>query len=206
MERAEAVERLVSLKGKNLHEVAQQVEVNLFGPSGKVNKGWAGHTFERVLGLPVNSAQSPNFGSWELKVVPLKYLKNGRLVPKETMAVTMIDPYQVARTVFEESHLLSKLQKAVIVARTVGANVHEPSFVHDVRELNLEPGTDLYSIVREDYELVRSCLLDPDRGFDALTGSMGRLVQPRTKGAGHGSVSRAFYARPGFISSVFGLE
>jgi site-specific DNA-methyltransferase (adenine-specific) len=37
------------------------------------------------------------------------------------------------------------------------------------------------------------------RGFSALTGKMGKYVQPRTKGAGHGSISRAFYARPDFL-------
>ncbi len=206
MEREQALEKLLSLKGRDLHELAAELEVKIVGASGKVNKGWAGHTFERFLGLPINSAQSPNFGSWELKVVPLKNLRNGRLVPKETMAITMIDGYQVARTSFEDSHLLSKLKKAVIVARTVGSDVYDPSYVHDVRELDLAPDSEVYSIVKGDYEVVQACLLDPNRGFNALTGSMGKLVQPRTKGAGHGSTSRAFYARPQFINDVFRLN
>lgn len=206
MERQEALERLNALKGRDLHDLAEEFEVGVVGPSGKVNKGWAGHTIERFLGLPINSSQSPNFGSWELKVVPLKRLRDGRLVPKETMAITMIDGYQVARTPFEDSHLLAKLQKAVIVARTVGQDVYDSTFVHDVRALDLAPEGQLYSTVREDYESVRECLTDPERGFEALTGAMGLLVQPRTKGAGHGTTSRAFYARPRFISSVFGLD
>jgi len=69
------------------------------------------------LGLPVNSAQSPKFGSWELKIVPLKRLASGNIVVKETMAITMIDPYNVANTPFEQSHLLAKLKKAVVCAR-----------------------------------------------------------------------------------------
>lgn len=205
MERADALERLTKLEGKNLHELAQELEVNLLGPSQKVNKGWAGHTFERYLGLPINSAQSPNFGSWELKVIPLKTLQNGKITPKETMAVTMIDPYQVARTPFETSHLLSKLQKAVIVARTVGKTVHEPSYVYDVQAIDIDPDTELYDIIRDDYNIVRDCINDPNRGFKALTGAMGTLIQPRTKGAGHGSISRAFYARPQFLSRIFNL-
>ncbi len=205
MERTDALERLSILEGKNLHELARELQVNVFGPSGKVNKGWAGHTFERFLGLPINSAQSPNFGSWELKVVPLKTLQNGKIAPKETMAVTMIDPYQVSRTPFETSHLLAKLQKAVIVARTVGATVHEPSYVFDVQAIDLGEDEELYDIVKADYELVRDCLNDRSRGFEALTGSMGTFIQPRTKGAGHGSTSRAFYARTQFLSRVFAL-
>lgn len=205
MERADALERLSKLEGKNLHELAQELEISLVGPSQKVNKGWAGHTFERYLGLPMNSAQSPNFGSWELKVIPLKTLRSGKIVPKETMAVTMIDPYQVSRTPFETSHLLSKLQKAVIVARTVGATVHEPSYVYDVQAIDLDEDEEIYNTVKADYELVRDCINDPDRGFKALTGAMGTLIQPRTKGAGHGSTSRAFYARPQFLSRIFSL-
>ncbi|MFB2968172.1 hypothetical protein ACE1CD_04315 [Aerosakkonema sp. BLCC-F183] len=37
---------------------------------------------------------------------------------------------------------------------------------------------------------------------DYLTGKMGVLVQPRTKGAGYGSTSRAFYARKQFVSLI----
>lgn len=203
MERKEAVEKLTALEGVNLHDLARQLSIKVVAESGKTNKGWAGHTCERYLGLPINSSQSPNFGSWELKVIPLSILKNGRIAPKETMKITMIDAYNVSRTPFESSHLLSKLQKAVIVARTVGENVFEPSFVRDVQEFDLS-GED-YDQVREDYELVRDCINDPKRGFSSLSGSMGTLVQPRTNGAGHGSTSRAFYARTSFLKKIFQL-
>ena len=81
-----------------------------------MNKGWAGHVIERILGLPLNSAQSPNFGSWELKVIPLRD-RAGTLYVKETMAITMLDPYEVTNKTFRESHLFNKLCKIVICAR-----------------------------------------------------------------------------------------
>ncbi len=62
---------------------------------------------------------------------------------------------------------------------------------------------DLYEQVKKDYELVRNTIRT--KGFGALTGAMGVYVQPRTKGAGHGSTSRAFYARPIFIKKILGL-
>jgi hypothetical protein len=40
------------------------------------------------------------------------------------------------------------------------------------------------------------------QGFEALTGRMGVFIQPRTKGAGHGSTSRAFYARVPFLKKI----
>jgi hypothetical protein len=158
---------------------------------------------ELFLGIPINSAQSPNFGSWELKSIPLKRLRNGELQFKETMAITMIDPYNVARTPFEESHLLAKLKKAVCVVRIVGANYKDPSYVHSVVTLDLSG--DLYEAVKSDYEVVRSCLNDPRKGFNSLTGKMGVYIQPRTKGKGHGSTSRAFYARKKFLAQFVSL-
>ena len=197
MERREAIVKLRELVGKELHELADQYGVTVYR-NGRINKGWAGHVFERHLQLPINSAQSPNFGSWELKSIPLKYKKNGELTFKETMAITMIDPVNVCQKEFEDSHLLAKLRKAIVVARIVGENVDEPSYIHSITELNLS--NEMYEAVKADYDLVRNTLLDPNRGFHALTGKMGVYVQPRTKGAGHGSTSRAFYARTKFLA------
>lgn len=204
MEREEALTKLHLLIGQDLHALAKKYEITVRTAYGAVNKGWAGHVCERYLGIPINSSQSPNFGSWELKSIPLKMAKNGELKFKETMAITMIDAYQVARTSFEDSHLLAKLKKAVCVARTVGSSVDEPSFIHSVNMIDLHG--DLYEAIKKDYETVQECLLDTERGFSFLTGSMGVYVQPRTKGAGHGSTSRAFYARPLFLAQFIKLK
>lgn len=203
MERNEAIKRLRELEGKVLQDLAREYEVTIYSSAGRVNKGWAGHVFERHLGLPMNSAQSPNFGSWELKSIPLKRLRSGQLAFKETMAITMIDAYNVKNTEFKDSHLLSKLKKAVVVAREVGTHVDEPSIIHSVNSFDLSE--ELYEAVEVDYNIVRNALLDPDKGFSTLTGSMGTFIQPRTKGAGHGSISRAFYARPLFLGQFIKL-
>jgi DNA mismatch repair protein MutH len=204
MERGEAVAKLKQLIGADLHALAHEFGVTVTSRDGKVNKGWAGHVCERFLGIPLNTSQSPNFGSWELKSIPLKRKKDGRLAFKETMAITMIDAYQVARTPFEESHLLSKLRKAVCVAREVGRHYSDPTVICEVAQFDLSG--EAYKIVRDDYESVRACLNDPARGFSYLTGKMGVFVQPRTKGAGHGSKTRAFYARPVFLAKVINLD
>lgn len=202
MERKEAVIKLKKLIGKELHELARQYGVTIY-KNGKVNKGWAGHVFERYLELPINSAQSPNFGSWELKSIPLKKLKNGNWTVKETMAITMIDPINVMQKEFKDSHLLAKLKKAVIVVRTVGNSVDEPSYIHSILEFNLEG--EIYKTVENDYNLVRDTLLNNPNGFELLTGKMGRYIQSRTKGSGHGSRTRAFYARTKFLKELLKL-
>lgn len=201
MERAEAVEKLRALQGQDLRPLADRYEVTVWS-GDKKNKGWAGHVLERHLGLPINSSQSPNFGSWELKIVPLKRNSSGQLQVKETMAITMIDSYNVANTPFEQSHLLAKLRKAVVCARVFESQADDRSLLVRVATFDLSDPR-ILNQVREDYELVRSAIRT--RGFESLTGAMGVLVQPRTKGAGHGSTSRAFYARTGFVTKILGL-
>lgn len=203
MERKEAIEKLKKLVGKELHELAYEYNVTIYR-NGRVNKGWAGHVFERYLELSLNSAQSPNFGSWELKSIPLKYKKNGKLTFKETMAITMIDPVNVCQKEFRDSHLLAKLRKAIVIARIVGDSIDESSYIHSVVEFDLQG--ELYNAVKADYDLVRQTLFDPQKGFSSLTGKMGSYIQPRTKGAGHGTTSRAFYARPRFLEKFIKLS
>jgi len=202
MEREEAVIKIQQLIGQDLRILADFYSITVFR-QGKKNKGWAGHVIERVLGLPLSSAQSPNFGSWELKVISLKYLKNGSLTVKETMAVTMIDPYNVANTEFENSHLLAKLKKAVVAARIWISKEEKSSILHSVVTFDLND-PQVYNQVKEDYNLVRNTIIN--EGFEALTGKMGVYIQPRTKGPGHGSTSRAFYARVDFLKKFIFTE
>jgi len=200
LERLDALEKLRTLVGLDLRPLADVHHVTVW-KDGKKNKGWAGHTLERFLGLPINSAQSPNFGSWELKQVVLTPKRDGTLRVKETMAITMIDPVNVAATPFEESHLLAKLQKIVVVARIFDCIEETSCLIHSVAVFDLSD-PEIYQQVRIDYELVRETIIRD--GSSALSGSMGVLVQPRTKGPGHGSVSRAFYARARFVARILG--
>ena len=195
MQRQEAVSKLSELIGQDLRVWADQYQVTVF-KGGKPNKGWAGHVLERHLKLPINSAQAPNFGSWELKVIPLKYLKNGELRIKETMAITMIDAYNVERTDFEDSHLLAKLRKLIVAARIWASQQEELSELHIVTTFDLD-NPEIYSQIKTDYDSVRETIRT--KGFSALTGKMGVHIQPRTKGPGHGSTTRAFYARTTFL-------
>ena len=87
--RADALKRIRLLSGKDLRPLADVYGVTVW-KNGRKNKGWAGQVIEQYLGLRQNSLQAPDFGSWELKVVPLAQAADGTLRVKESMAITMI--------------------------------------------------------------------------------------------------------------------
>lgn len=200
MEREDALHQLQQLIGTDLYELAKrypQVTVER-------NKGWAGHVCEVHLGMALNSSPEPNGGSWELKQVSLKRTAEGFLTAKETMAITMLSPQRVLAQPFETSDVLKKLRRLVLVARVFFPN-SPLAPVALVREADISVETPLiFNQVREDYELIRKVLRE--EGFSALSGKMGKLIQPRTKGAGHGSTTRAFYARTQFVNILLGLN
>ena len=64
--------------------------------------------------------------------------------------------------------------------------------------------TNFWQQIKEDYELVQNTIRT--KGFEELTGKMGKFIQPRTKGTGHGSTTRAFYARISFVETILGVR
>ncbi|HKU80674.1 MAG TPA: MvaI/BcnI family restriction endonuclease, partial [Candidatus Tumulicola sp.] len=150
MERAEAVAKLQGLIGRDLRGLATDFGITVF-KDGKKNKGWAGHVIERYLGLPLNSSRSPNFGSWELKVFPVKD-RNGKLQVKETIAITMLDPHEVLAKSFTESHLYNKLRKVLVVSRIFESVHEERSVVFSLGEFDLG-NSHVFERAKADYDL-----------------------------------------------------
>ena len=165
-----------------------------------MNKGWAGQVLERYLGIPLNTSRDPNLGSWELKLISAQREIDGGIKIKETMAITMLDPEEVKKQKFEDSHLFRKLRKIIAVVREWEGSDEPRSIVLRCNEFELD-GTELCDVVKQDYEKVKEALINGT----SLSGKMGTYVQPRTKGPGHGSTSRAFYARKNFVEYIAGL-
>jgi DNA mismatch repair protein MutH len=200
--RAEALRRIKLLSGKDLRPLAEQYGVTVW-KNGHKNKEWAGQVIEQYLGLPQNSLQAPDFGSWELKVVPLARAADGELRVKESMAITMIEPTEVVANKFADSHLYDKLKAMIVVAR-IFENVEDTSSIlHSAAEFDLDHPA-IRKQVEADYETIREII--HLKGVDALTGDSGKYVQARTKGRGHGSTSRAFYARAVFVAHILNLQ
>ena len=174
MERPEAIHRLTDVINQDLRPLAEQYKVSVFfKENGSKNNIWVNQVLERHLRVYPNSSRSPSFWSWELKVIPLKYLKNGNLTVTRTMFITTIDTYYLKRTDFENSYLHSKLRKMIVAARIWESKREERSILHSVTNFDLDD-PEVYRQVKADYDLVRETI--QTQGFSAVTGKMGVYI------------------------------
>lgn len=197
--RATAIKNLKKHIGRDLFVLAKKVGVTTY-ETGKQNKGWKGLVLERLAGLKPNVSKAPNGLSYELKSVSFRH-KGGKLVPKETMAITMINPDELKRHSFFESHCWDKLKSIVFCAVMWHGKNSKKSELLKVTSLDFAETDELIQEIKADYDFIRRKLAN--KGFKSLTGRDGKWVQARTKGAGHGSTSRAFYARTQLVAKIF---
>ncbi|MHB8261528.1 MAG: MutH/Sau3AI family endonuclease [Bacteroidia bacterium] len=181
-------------------------QAKLFGITtyigGKQNKGWKGLTLERLAGLTNNNQRAPNGLDFELKSTAFYQVK-GIWTPKETFAITMINPTNLTATPFFKSHCWAKLKSLIYCAVSWNGKHNEKSELLKVQSFDFLVSNTLIKEIETDYEFIRNKLVT--KGFSALTGKDGKWIQARTKGAGHGSTSRAFYARKELIKEIIKL-
>ena len=200
--REDALERLRDLLGRDLRALARAYGVT-FERAGARNKGWAGQTVERALGLAADAQQAPDFGDWELKVVPLVARADGTLTPRETMSITMFTAADLERQRFEDSHLFAKLRRLVVVGRLYEGPEEARSLVYDARPFDLTDPA-LRAAIEADYDEVR--WVARHEGLAALTARVGRYVQPRPKGDDRLADGHGFYARKALVARILGLD
>lgn len=164
------------------------------------NKGLPGIFLEGLLGIPQTS-NCLDCADGELKAFPVKKLKNGTLVPKETIAVTMLSTEELRTTEFAKSRCCKKLERVLLVPYYRADDTIQfltPKLV----EKGAAEFAEIYKTLETDYNEIRSMYLENG----SLTSRTGALLQNRTKGAGHGSTSRAFYLRPEFMKRCMTLS
>jgi DNA mismatch repair protein MutH len=197
--RQTAIENLKKYIDKDLRKLALDNNITTF-ETGKQNKGWKGVVLERLAGLENNVSKAPNGLTFELKSVSF-HNKNEILVPKETMAITMINEEELRKHSFFESHCWAKLKTIVFCAVMWHGKNAENAELVKVTSLDFAETDELILEIKADYEFIRNKLMN--QGFGALTGRDGKWIQARTKGPGHGSTSRAFYARKELVTEIF---
>jgi len=197
--RITAINNLKKYIGQDLRELAVKYKITTF-ETGKQNKGWKGLVLERLAGLIPNVSKAPNGLSYELKSVSFYYQK-GVLVPKETMAITMINPKELIEHSFFESHCWNKLKSIIFCAVMWHGKNAKTGELLKVANLDFAEDDKLIKEIKKDYDFIREKLIK--KGFESLTGKDGKWIQARTKGAGHGSKTRAFYARRELVKKIF---
>lgn len=170
-----------------------------------LNKGKPGILLEQLCGIPQTS-NCLDCVDGEIKSFPVKRVLGrtggrggggggggGRLVPKETVAITMLDRVLLSSQTFAESRCYTKLRHTLFVPYLREADT--VTFM-EPRLICLDTMPELCDRLRVDYDAIRD-------GFVAdgiLRSAMGVYLQTRTKGKGHGSISRAFYLRVRFLT------
>lgn len=194
-----AIKNLKKYIGEDLAELAEKFSVTTY-KDGKQNKGWKGLVLEKLAGLEPNISKAPNGLSYELKSVSFYKVKD-KLVPKETMAITMINPQELKNHSFFESHCWAKLKSMVFCAVMWYGKNSKKAELLEVESLDFLEDDDLIKEIKADYDFIRNKLIK--QGFESLTGKDGKWIQARTKGPGYGSTSRAFYARKKLVKKIF---
>ena len=197
--RATAIKNLEKYIGQDLAKLAKKFNITTY-KNGKQNKGWKGLVLERLAGLDTNVSKAPNGLFYELKSVSFYNVK-GKLEPKETMAITMINPQELKENDFFQSHCWSKLKSMIFCAVMWHGKNSQKAELLAVGSLDFLKEDDLIKEIKADYDFIRNKLIK--QGFEKLTGKDGKWIQARTKGAGHGSTSRAFYARKALVKRIF---
>lgn len=201
LSRADALTRLEPFLGADLRALANSYEVTVWR-DGRRNKGWAGQTVERLLGMAINSDQAADFGDWELKVVPLvPATSRGGWRLKESMAITMFNVADLEEQAFADSHLFAKLGRLLVVGRSYEGPSESRSVLLGAAAFDLDEPA-LYAAIEDDYEEIRWVVRH--EGIHALGGHIGRFVHPRPKG-GKDAETMGFYARKSLVGRILGV-
>ena len=205
--RAVAIKNVKKYIGQDLRKLALEHGITTY-ETGRQNKGWKGLVLERLAGLQTNISKAPNGLTYELKSVAFHHVKN-ELMPKETMAITMINPAELKAHSFFESHVWAKLKTIVFCAVMWHGKNSEKAELLKVTSLDFSETDELIQEIKADYDFIRNKLIT--KGFEALTGADGQWIQARTKGVGginprtgkRRPITRAFYARTKLVKKIF---
>lgn len=116
------------------------------------------------------------------------------------MAITMINSHEFKKRFFK-SHCWAKLKSIIFCAVMWHGKNAEKAELLKVTSLDFAEDDLLIREIKADYDFIRNKLIK--KGFQSLTGSDGKWIQARTKGAGHGSTSRPFYAKINLVKKIF---
>ncbi len=210
--RFEMVARLkAAVRDRNLAELATQYGVTI-QKEGKVNKGWVGQVLDRVASTECVSAAQPDGPDYELKSVHV-VMRSGEWLPKETFAITMMNPRKILEETFEDSVLWHKLERLILVGHSYPEARRDEAYVRFVAPVDLSDGI-LKDEVEAYWTAVQRMVREGGIAKYSSRGTSSGYVQLRTKGSANSRTTcpvtgqevktRAFYATKRFVNYVRG--
>ncbi len=149
-------EKIIGLK------VGDVIDSDLLNKQKIKNKGKMGQIVEKgFFEYDLNSESKPDFDELgvELKVAPLKTLKNNSLVPKERIKITQVNHEDLIENEdIRNSKAWKKLSKLLLIWYKNNINWLDNSF-EDVQFLELEK-TEIFKQIAIDWKKIRSFVLE----------------------------------------------
>jgi DNA mismatch repair protein MutH len=200
----EALALLRAQVGKPIWKILEDSGTTLtLSPRNIRNKGLGGLLLEAIIGKAHDSHQRPDLDDGtEVKKASIERQVRVPFGVKETVQVTMINRKIALPKEFSESHLYSKTRKILLVPTLYAGKGKQSEEILLPPRLWI-PSDSFNTRMNSDYTEVLDTIADPKKGFDALTGSMGQVVEPRTKGS-KSSSSRAFYFKTSAVKEILG--
>ena len=199
------------LKGQNVADLAATLGITII-KEGKINKGWVGQTLDKLSNTEAVNAQLPDGIDFELKSVHF-ISKDGELVPKETMAITMFNPETIISESFENSALWHKLERLILVGHTYLDNRRDSAVIKFVGPIDVTDKV-LRGEIQKYWESIKKIVQMGGISEYSSKGTSDGYVQLRTKGSGTSKSrcpvtgklfnTRAFYATKTFLRYVRG--
>ena len=163
-------------------------------------KGGLGQDLELLyFKLPRNNASRPDFAEagLELKCSPVKRLKDGRLVPKERVSLSMIDYAHILEEEWETSAFLKKNRHLLLVFYLFDEHITSP-LDYTIKYVGR------WSIPDECMPLLRDDWLYIQKmvglyGPGVLSGRLTQHLEAAKKGALGINANRAFALKPAFV-------
>lgn len=200
-------------KGKTIRQIKQELNIH----SQIMKKGASGLIVENLLGLKNNNtadADIPEIGC-EVKILPIQINRNGEIKVKEPTQIQMINYFEVANDSWETAKIRKKISLTfwiVYLAKHSSKKLEQDEYV--IVDYFLDhPDANKLDVFKNDWESIQSYVL---KGWsDKLSCSMGRFIEPKTKGKnnqdktdapdGNGGVlkarRRAFYYKKNYTNS-----
>lgn len=194
----ESIERFAKrLIGRTLREALQADR----GLRASLGKGGFGEDLERLyFKLPRSNESRPDFGEaeLELKSSPLKRLKDGRLVPKERVSLSMIDYSRIVDEEWETSAFLKKNKHILFVFYLFedGIDNHLDYTVKYVGRWTIPD--ECMPLLAKDWRHIQTLLKVAGPG--ALSSKLTDHLEAIKKGSKGATAKRAFAFKPSFVA------